>query len=130
MNDLIWSTDVQGRFTYLSPQFKTLLGWDENQWLGKPLLRLTHPQDRPLLRAEYQAIIAGEKTLSHLECRYRHQQDRYLWVRVSATAIKNAEGAVVQFQGILSDISNLKEAEIALQASENRFRKVFDSNKE
>lgn len=128
VNDLIWSTDVQGRFTYLSPQFKTLLGWDENQWLGKPLLRLTHPQDRPLLRAEYQAIIAGEKTLSHLECRYRHQQGRYLWVRVSATAIKNAEGAVVQFQGILSDISNLKEAEIALQASENRFRKVFDSN--
>ncbi|WRH69133.1 MAG: PAS domain S-box protein [Planktothrix sp. GU0601_MAG3] len=127
-NDLIWSFDIEGLYTYLSPQFETLFGWKPSEWIGKSFLDLVHPDDFEMLtQNNRQYILAGE-TSHNLEIRHLHRDGHYLWVRISATAIKNEQGTIIGCQGILSDISDLKLAEIRLQASENRFRRVFASN--
>lgn len=45
INDLIWSTDKNGAFSYLSPQFQTLFGLEVNEWIGKKFTDLVHPDD-------------------------------------------------------------------------------------
>lgn len=127
-NDVIWSFDLDGLYTYLSPQFETLFGWKPSEWIGKSFVDLVHPDDLEILiKNNHQYILAGE--ISHnFEIRHLHRDGHYVWVRISATAIKNEQGTIIGRQGILSDISDLKQAEIGLQASENRFRRVFASN--
>ena len=127
-NDLIWSSEPDGILTYVSPQFKTMFGWDESAWIGKPLIYLVHRDDRPLLVTGYRKNIKFGKKSSDYEFRLRHRDGNYVWVRSSATPVINAEGELISIQGILSDISDRKQAELARESSEIRFRRVFESS--
>ncbi|HEY9824366.1 MAG TPA: PAS domain S-box protein [Stenomitos sp.] len=119
--DLIWMAR-EGRFTYLSPQFQTLFGWETQEWIGKIAAELVHPEDA-------QAVVAAfnqgeQKHSSRIEFRHRHQNGSYLWVQGSATAIYNADGETIGLQGIISDIHDRKCAELALQESEAQLRRL------
>jgi PAS domain S-box-containing protein len=127
-NDLIWSSEPDGILTYVSPQFKTMFGWDESAWIGKPLIYLVHRDDRPLLVTGYRKNIKFGKKSSDYEFRLRHRDGNYVWARSSATPVINAEGELISIQGILSDISDRKQAELARESSEIRFRRVFESS--
>lgn len=127
-NDVIWSCDVDGIITYLSPQFSTLFGWNENEWIGKNFQGIVHPEDIEILSCNNHNLLKFDIKNNNYEFRHLHKKGYYIWVRTSATPIKNEQGKVISIQGILSDISDFKQAEIALQASENQFRKVFTSN--
>uniref|UniRef100_B8HNN2 histidine kinase n=1 Tax=Cyanothece sp. (strain PCC 7425 / ATCC 29141) TaxID=395961 RepID=B8HNN2_CYAP4 len=127
VNDLIWSVNDQNRFTYLSPQFATLFGWEGREWIGHFARELIHPDDHPKLADYTQQVMEG-RSLDNLEFRHRHQDGHFVWVRSSATPLISSTGNVIGAQGILSDITTLKQAEMALQQSENRFRRVFSSN--
>ncbi|WP_083811331.1 PAS domain S-box protein, partial [Kamptonema sp. PCC 6506] len=127
-NDVIWSCQTDGILVYLSPQFKTIFGWDESEWIGKPFMDLVHPEDRLLVANDYGQNVKVGKKSSNSEFRHRHRDGNYVWVRTSATPAIDAKGVLVSIQGILSDISDRKQTELALQSSEIRFRRVFDSS--
>lgn len=128
VNNVIWSCNHQGIINYLSPQFKTIFGWSESEWIGKMFMNLVHPDDRSSIANDYRENIKDGKYSNNIEFRHLHQNGDYVWVRTSTTPVKNDEGEIVSIQGILSDISDIKQIEIALKSSENRFRKVFTSN--
>ncbi|AKG23037.1 PAS domain S-box protein [Calothrix sp. 336/3] len=118
--DLVWAVDVQDRFTYLSPQFQTLFGWEPSEWIGKPSLDAVYPDDRDWLIAQRtQPSINSED--SYLEFRHRHRDRPYLWVRVATTPVKDTSGKIIGYQGILTDITDRKNVEFALQESERRY---------
>ncbi|MBD2325723.1 PAS domain S-box protein [Alkalinema sp. FACHB-956] len=126
--DLIWSADAEDRFTYLSPQFKTLFGWEPSDWIGRLAVETVYPDDRPLF-LEHQSIehvgtgigYHGGTGIGYMEFRHLHRDLPYIWVRVSVKPIFDPEGQIVGFQGTLSDITSLKNAELALQESERRY---------
>ena len=126
-NDLIWSCEPDGILTYLSPQFKTMFGWEESEWMGKSLIYLVHPDDRPLLVTGYRENVKLGKKSSDYEFRHRHRDGNYVWVRSSATPVINAEGELISIQGILSDISDRKQAQKALQESQQFLQTVLDT---
>ena len=110
-NDLIWSHDQAGKFTYLSPQFQTLFGWEPSEWIGRSFIELVHPEDRPWVIPDHQQDVLLKRKSHSPEFRHRHRDGHYIWVRVSATPILNSEGASIGRQGILTDISDRKQAE-------------------
>ncbi len=118
MNVLTWSTDIDGIFTYLSPQFTSICGWEVNEWLGKSSFELVHPDDLAYLsqlKSSYNESPKDRKTHNSLEFRHLHRDGHYFWVSVNNTSIVNSEGLSVGIQGILTDISDRKETEIKLQ---------------
>lgn len=115
VNDLIWSSDRNGTLVYLSPQFQTLFGWEPSEWVGKQFIDLVHPDDRAFILQDYRENIEFGKTPNKVECRHLHRDGNYLWVRVSATLVKNSEGEAIGMQGILTDISDRKETERLLK---------------
>lgn len=125
-SDLIWSVDNTGQFNYLSPQFRTLFGWHPDEWLGRSCNLLVHPDDAAFVGEALQDLICTRQILGQIEFRHLHQQGHYIWVRSSGTAICDAEGNFLGIQGILSDISDRKQAEIAIRDSESRFRATFE----
>jgi PAS domain S-box-containing protein len=115
--DLIWSSDQDGLFTYLSPQFKALFGWEPSEWIGKSYTDLIHPDD--LLRVktlEFMVNAESGKKSWHPEFRHRHRDGHYVWVRANSTTILNSDGVTIGSQGTLADISDRKQAEARLQA--------------
>ncbi|MEE3716331.1 PAS domain S-box protein [Tumidithrix elongata RA019] len=125
-NDLIWSADKEGMLTYLSPQFKTLFGWEPSEWIGKSLIDLLHPDDRKLVATTHREDIESGKKSINPEFRHRHRDGRYIWMRASATPIINSQGEAIGAQGILSDVSDRKQIEIELAESEAKFRRLVE----
>ena len=114
-NDLIWSVDGNAAFTYLSPQFQTLFGFDPKDWIGKPFSDLVHPDDLDLILSEYIQSVQSGQMLTSTEFRHLHQDGHYIWVSSNTTPILSAEGSFMGSQGILTDISDRKLAEAELK---------------
>jgi PAS domain S-box-containing protein len=114
-NDLIWSQDQTGRFTYLSPQFQTLFGWEPSEWIGRSFIELVHPDDRSWVIPDYQRDVHLKQKSHSPEFRHCCRDGRYIWVRASSTPILNSEGVSIGRQGILTDISDRKQAEAMME---------------
>ncbi len=125
-SDVIFSNDKCGNITYFSPQFKTLLGWNPDEWIGHPFMRFIHPEDQTLIAGNFKKDLLNIG-FSSAEFRHLHQDGRYIWVRVNVSPVKDADGNLIGMQGILSDISDRKQMEYKLQESQQFIQTVLDT---
>ena len=98
--------------TYVNPQIEQILGVTPQAYRDDPdtWLRMVHPDDRPTVEAESVAFLAGHGgDLS--DYRMIRPDGRIVWIRDRAFATRDEHGTVVWEQGILFDITELKEAE-------------------
>jgi len=124
--DTIWKTDIDGNITYLSPQFKSLSGFDPQDWIGKSAFNLCHPDDHESLTQFRQSISEDEQALNQ-EYRHLRHDGTYVWVMNSAKSIYDDNGRVSGKQGTIRDISDRKAIEIALKDSQTRFHRVNEN---
>ena len=112
--DLITEADSEGRFLYVSPNFKESLGYSSQDLLGTSVFAPVHPEDRERVVEEF---CQGMKTQGSGRSvyRYRHQNGEYRWFESTGRAFQAALGelrAVV----ISRDITQRKQWEDALEA--------------
>lgn len=107
LDDLIWTSDLKGDFTYLSPQFHELFGWETTDWLGKSIINLVHNGDRHRFTEHIENILTSD---SHaeipLEFRHLQRDGSYVWISAHMTAMRNFQGDAIAIQGICRDISD------------------------
>ena len=97
---------------YVSPQIEDILGvtpqaymQDAGMWL-----RMVHPDDREWVQAQSEAFLAGEGGDLD-DYRMVRPDGRIVWVRDRAFAYRDDAGRVILEQGLLFDVTELKEAE-------------------
>jgi PAS domain S-box-containing protein len=104
-------------FLYLSPYFETMTGYSLEQskqhfsdggWLG-----LVHPEDRERVRREAFSAISGSGRVS-LEYRFRTADGRYVWMENFSSIIRDEDGQIVAWLGILIDVTAQREARAAM----------------
>ncbi len=79
MTDLISETDAYGVFCYVSPSYQQVLGYSQEELLGKSAFELIHPEDAPEMRAVFQEGVE-KKAGATAVYRFRHAEGYYLWV--------------------------------------------------
>ncbi len=124
--DVIWTTDTDGRFTYLSPQFKTLFGFDPATIIGKTHFEFIHPHDYDHIVKEAENLRKGHAP-ANVEFRHLCSDDTYKWVAVKAKLTYDYQGVPVGSQGIIRDIRDLKITQLALQVEQNRSRLISEN---
>ena len=90
-------------------------------------LNLLHPDDRPEIVYLSEQVMSGELDYDR-ELRILHGDGTLRYLKASGTLIRDAQGKPESLIGINFDITERKEAEIRLQESETRFRRVFEAN--
>ncbi len=86
-----------------------------------------HPADLPRVSAAWQR--AFETGLPYeLEHRIRRGDGEYRWFQLRGLPLRDAEGLVVRWYVLLTDIDDRKQAEDALYKSEERWRSVFENS--
>ncbi len=116
---LAWTADPDGRRDWVSDGFAAFVGAEVKDCLGDGWVRYVHPADRELALSRLQADRKAGR-MSQAELRLRRTDGEYVWFLKQAIPTLGPDGAVLQWTGTFTDISDRKKAESALRASEQR----------
>ncbi|MBK8026577.1 MAG: PAS domain S-box protein [Chloroflexi bacterium] len=123
---MVWVTELDGSCSYLSETWYDFTGQTPEASLGFGWLEAVHPDDR--LHTELVFRNALEKRLAfRLEYRLRDRNGAYHWAIDSARPRLDVNGGFLGYIGSVMDITERKQAEDALQASELKYRTLFNS---
>lgn len=110
---------------YKSPQSEKIWGYTAEEFRRKPDLwkDRIHPEDLPRV---LQAAARATQETQQITYRIFHRDGRLRWLRTSCRPILNEQQEVIRIVGITEDITEQKEAELALQESEARLKAILD----
>ena len=113
---------------YVSPRVEKLLGFSAQDWEQKPDLwmKQIHPDDCQRVLSDLYVCQRSGKPFS---CEYRllSKEGRVIWVYDAAALVRDDQGKLLSFQGVMLNITALKQAEIALRASEAKNRGLLNA---
>jgi PAS domain S-box-containing protein len=120
----VYSADLS-QSLYKSPQSEKIWGYTAEEFRRKPDLwkDTIHPEDLPRV---LQAAARATQEAQQITYRLFHRDGRLRWLRTSCRPILNEQQEVIRIVGITEDITERKEAELALQESEARLRAILD----
>ena len=132
--DIIWTTDLSLRSTYVSPSIEKVLGFTPEE-------RLTHDLETQMTPASYARVQAllkeelrreqegrndPERTI-RVETEYYHKNGSTVWMENLVSAIRDEEGHIVGVHGVSRDVRDRRQAEEALRDSEVKYRHLFEN---
>lgn len=116
----VWLVDTEGRTTFVNERMAEMLGYSVAEMVGR--LATEFVPDELQEETAGRIVQQGQGLWPQVDTRCVRKDGSPLWVFVSATPVRDAEGQVTGVLAMVSDISARKQAEMALQASAERLR--------
>ena len=123
LNDIVFSVDVEGNLSYISPRIEALAGYQPSEVVGKPMRQFVHKDDLANLQDSLASTLAGNP--KPCEFRVIDKQGSVHWWRASGRA-QFRRDQVVGVTGVVVDITAQKDIEDALRKAEQKYRTFFD----
>jgi diguanylate cyclase (GGDEF)-like protein/PAS domain S-box-containing protein len=121
-NDLIWSLDAAGRWTYLNPAAaERIYGCAASELIGREWREQIAPEVRERDLAVFRRILAGESAFNY-ETRHLRRDGAHVDLAFNAIPLRDPAGAIVGATGTAHDISEQKRAAAALHEGVERLR--------
>ncbi|MCF0070634.1 PAS domain S-box protein [Dyadobacter sp. CY261] len=122
-----WDLNIQTRNVIHSGRLAVIFGYDETERLGHQQMRdQLHPEDRHTIVEP--AFEAALKTgVYYYEARIIHRDQSVHWIRTQGKVLFDDDHIPQRMLGTMMDITDRKEAELALKTSEGKFRTLADS---
>jgi two-component system cell cycle sensor histidine kinase/response regulator CckA len=105
LNDVVFSLDAEGRFSYVSPIIESISGYTVPEVVGRPFTSFVHPDDLPSLQKSFANTAAGVE--APFEFRVFSKNGKVLWCRSSSRRVVSGD-RVVGISGIVQDITERK----------------------
>jgi PAS domain S-box-containing protein len=124
-------TVVSGRpsATTHGPGCVAVTGYTPEEYAADPLLwhRMVHDGDKPAVTAQASRILASGQAEA-LEHRIVHRDGTIRWVRNTPVPRVDADGRLAAYDGLISDITGRKLAELALREGEEKYRELVEAS--
>jgi PAS domain S-box-containing protein len=115
------------RWMEVNRRFCDLLGYTAEELKNKTWAEVTHPDDLVVELRKFESLLEGQLDEYALEKRFIRCNGEMLLAFVNATCVRGDNGHVEMVLTGIQDISYRKQAEMALQESEQRLRNVLES---
>lgn len=121
----IYEALANGTITTVNSALVRMLGYDsEKELIGKNLfLDVYGFPEISDLQSEYLNIL---RKTTDLEIKWKKKSGQSVWVNLNSRAVYDADGTPLAFDGFVSDISERKRAEVALNTERHLIRTVFE----
>jgi PAS domain S-box-containing protein len=128
MLDVIWSLDLKGQITYVSPSVKESLGYTQEEAMNLSLDRMFSPASAEKVVQNIREILKdprpGKKRnpSKRLELEYFRKDGSRIWGETISSIMWDPAGNMIGLTGISRDITKRKRAEQALRKRESELK--------
>ncbi|MBX3006770.1 MAG: PAS domain S-box protein [Melioribacteraceae bacterium] len=130
--DVIWTMDLEGKFTYISPSIKKLRGYTVEEVMNESLWDSIAPDFHEYIRNENKAAFEyfdnyGKYPTKTHEIQQTTKNGNYIWVEINTSGIYDTDGKCVGIYGVSRNIDKRKRAELAVYESEYKYRTLVSN---
>ena len=125
-NEGVWSMNPDARTEYVNDRLAQMLGCDRHEVVALDPLEFVFPDDRPAAREIIAHTLQGQNV--QFDFRLRRKDGGEVWVLASNGPLRDAQGRIEGTLGMISDITERRQTQHALEASNERFRTAFHAN--
>ncbi len=106
---------LDGRFRLVNPKLCEILGYEAADLVGRSVKEVSHPEDRDVTDRLRDEMYAGKRTSFTAQKRYVRKDGRVVWVDVTVTLVRDAEGKGLYDIAIFDDITERTALDAALR---------------
>lgn len=132
--DVIWTMDLTGKFTYISPSIEKLRGYTVEEILQQPFEEVISPGSRNEVMRKLQKRISSafdgaELGVDISEVEQPCKDGSTVWTEVVTDLLRDEHGRAIGIIGISRNITERKLAQDALIENEERYKKAQEVGK-
>lgn len=124
--DLVWEVDCQGRYTYINPRIKDILGYEPEELLGKTPFDIMPAKEAQRASEIFGSLVAERKPIIALENINRHKDEHLVILETNGLPFYDAKGNFKGYRGTDRDITERKRAEAQLNEQLDELRRWHD----
>lgn len=119
--------DLDGRWMEVNDALCRMLGYSREELLQLDFQHITHPDDLTKDLALLQQLLEGVIADYQLEKRYIDKRGNVLWILLSVSLVRDAQGLPLHFVSQIQDITDRFEAEKRLREREEYLSTLLDN---
>jgi two-component system, sensor histidine kinase and response regulator len=112
--NMIWSLDIEGRYTFVNQAVKRIYGYEPKAMIGRLFTDFSPPEQRELDWQLFQDVLRGDPCV-HQESKQIGRYGRNIYLTFNANLLKDSQGNIIGVTGTANDITDRKLYEQALQ---------------
>jgi PAS domain S-box-containing protein len=123
---IIFQKDKDGKTILTNQAFDNMIGLSKEEIIGKTTAELFPEHGKDMIKDDQEVMESGKPKLDIIE--HYDSPEGTRWARTGKAPLKDKKGNVVGLIGYAADITERKQAEEALQESEEFNRALFEYN--
>ena len=134
VSDVIWSLNMKSRQSFFSPSVTRLLGYTVEEATSLKIKEVVAPTSYPRTMMSFSKLSArqgngsdGRHSSTQVEVELMRKDGSFVWVDISVTLVRDAEGQPAEVFGVIRDVTQRKKAEEALRTSEEYYRTLIEN---
>ena len=117
-SDSIWEADATGRYTYVSPKIKDLIGYEPEELVGRAPFEFMSAAEAQRRSAVFGKFVAQRSPFSNLESVVLHRDGHEIHLETSGAPVIGDQGELVGYRGISRDVSERRRLEAQLRQAQ------------
>ncbi|MDI6644558.1 MAG: PAS domain S-box protein [Methanobacteriaceae archaeon] len=130
MLNIVGQLDSKLKFKYISPSVKQILGYSVEDVIGTSVfefLEKVHPDDFEKVKNTFLEATMSYKP-GDVKHRYKHADGHYIWLESLGNPLFDKENNFLGVVFSLTDITDIKNVELELRESEEKYKTLFASS--
>ncbi len=117
VTDMISSTALNGRLTYLSPSVERVTGYRVEELLQGRMYDHVHLEDRAEFMKAFVDLVAGRREPGPIRFRAAHKSGRWMWLESNPHLARDKDGRPVEIVDVTREVTDEEELKAQLRTA-------------